>query len=237
MNMYVLKEIGLTDIEIKIYLMLLKEGSSLASDISKKTGIHRRTIYDSIERLIEKGLISYIKTNNRKYFEAVNPSRLSEILKEKEDNINKIIPELEGLRLIAKEKKETLFFRGKQSLKSLFDDQIRVGKEILILGDAINVNEILKYYFPRFDKERVRKKISIRMIFDESAKNNKELKKIPLAKLKFIKKEHISGMSVYVYDNNTAIVSWSENPSAILIKEKAISDGFKGYFEFIWNVK
>ncbi|MBS3155072.1 winged helix-turn-helix transcriptional regulator [Candidatus Woesearchaeota archaeon] len=232
MNTDVLKEI-LTDIEIKIYLVLLKEGNSLASDISKKTGIHRRTIYDAIERLIEKGLVSYIKTNNRKYFEAVDPARLSEILKEKEENVNKIIPELENLRLIAKEKKETLFFRGKQSLKSVFDDQIRMGKEILILGDAVNVNEILKYYFFKFDKERVNKKIPIRMIFDESAKG--KLKKIPLSKIKFIDKKYNSDMSVYIYGNNTAIVSWSDNPSAILIKEKAISDGFRGYFEFIWK--
>lgn len=234
MNIDLLKDIGLTDIEVKIYLVLLKEGSSLASEIAKKTGTHRRTIYDSIERLIEKGLVSYIKTNNRKYFEAVDPSRLSEILKEKEENIKSLIPELENLRLIAKEKKETLFFRGKQALRSVFDDQIKVGKEILIFGDAVNVNEILKYYFPRFDKERVEKKIYVRMIFDESAR--KSLREIPLSKIKFIDKKHSSSMSVYVYGDNTAIVSWSDNPSAILIKEKTISDGFRGYFEYVWNV-
>ncbi|MBU0930129.1 MAG: hypothetical protein KJ623_03580, partial [Nanoarchaeota archaeon] len=177
MDTNLLKEVGLTEIEIKVYLMLLKEGSSLAGEIVRKTGIHRRSIYDSIERLIEKGLVSYIKTNNRKYFEAVDPSRLLEILKEKEDNLKSIIPELEDFKKIPKEKKETLFFRGKQALKSVFDDQLKEGKEILIFGDTINVNEILKYYFFKFDKERVRKKIPIRMIFDESAKNNKELRK------------------------------------------------------------
>lgn len=235
MNIDILKEIGLTEIEIKIYLMLLKEGSSLASDIAKKTGTHRRTIYDAIERLIEKGLVSYIKTNNRRYFEAVDPARLSEILKEKEENLKNLIPELENLRLIAKEKKETLFFRGKQALRSVFDDQIKVGKEILIFGDAVNVNEILKYYFPKFDKERVEKNIRVRIIFDESTRKNKELRKIPLSKIKFIKKGYSSGMSVYVYGDNTAIVSWSDNPTAILIKEKTISDGFRGYFEYVWN--
>lgn len=233
MNIDILKDIGLTDIEVNIYLVLLKEGSSLASEIAKKTGTHRRTIYDAIERLIEKGLVSYIKTNNRKYFEAVDPSRLSEILKEKEENVKSLIPELESLRLIAKEKKETLFFRGKQALRSVFDDQIRVGKEILIFGDAVNVNEILKYYFPRFDKERIEKNIHVRMIFDESARKN--LRKIPLSKIKFIDKGYSSGMSVYVYGDSTAIVSWSDNPSAILIKEKTISDGFRGYFEYVWN--
>ncbi|MBU0962715.1 MAG: hypothetical protein KKD48_02310 [Nanoarchaeota archaeon] len=236
MDTNLLKEVGLTEIEIKVYLMLLKEGSSLAGEIVRKTGLHRRSIYDSIERLIEKGLVSYIKTNNRKYFEAVDPSRLLEILKEKEDNLKSIIPELEDFKKIPKEKKETLFFRGKQALKSVFDDQLKEGKEILIFGDTINVNEILKYYFFKFDKERVRKKISIRMIFDESAKNNKELRKIPLCKMKFIKNGSKSNMSTYIYSNNIAIVVWSENPHAILIKEKSVSDGFKSYFEFIWRI-
>ena len=233
MDIKLLRDIGLTDIEIEIYLDLIKEGSSLAGEIAKKTGLHRRTVYDAVERLIEKGLVSYIKTNNRKYFEAVDPSRLLEILKEKEENVRSIIPELIGLRSIS-EKKETQFFRGKQALKSVFDDQLKE-KEILIFGDAVNVNDILKYYFPRFDKERVKKNIKVRMIFDKSARDNKELRKIPLASLKFIKKGSNNNMSVYIYGSNISIVVWSEDPHAILIKEKPISDGFRSYFEYIWN--
>ncbi len=236
MNIEFLKELGLTEIEVKIYLMLLKRGSSLAGDITRNTGIHRRSVYDAIERLIEKGLVSYIKTNNRKYFEAVNPERFLEILKEKEENLKSILPELNGLRGISKERKETLFFRGKQALKSVFDDQIREGKEILVFGDTVNVNEILKYYFFKFDKERVKRKINIRMIFDENAKENKDLKKIPLCNLKFIKKGNEGNMSSYIYGNNIAIVVWSDEPKAILIKEKDVADGFRSYFEFMWRL-
>ena len=235
MNEKLLKEIGLTDIEIKVYLVLLKEGSSLAGDITRNTGIHRRSVYDAIERLVEKGLVSYIKTNNRKYFEAVNPERLLEILKEKEDNIKTLLPELKLLKETSKEKKETLFFRGKQALRTVFDDQIRIGKEICIFGDAVNVKEILKYYFPKFDKLRVEKKIRVRMVFDESARTNKQLKKIPLSKIKFIKKGSTGSMSSYIYGDNITIVTWSENPTAILIREKAIAEGFRSYFNFIWN--
>jgi len=235
MNEKLLKEIGLTDIEIKVYLILLKEGSSLAGDITRNTGIHRRSVYDAIERLVEKGLVSYIKTNNRKYFEAVDPERLLEILKEKEDNLKTILPELKTLKNISKEKKETLFFRGKQALRTVFDDQISIGKEISIFGDAVNVNEILKYYFPRFDKERIRKKIYVKIIFDNSAKLNKQLKKIPLSKIKFINKGNSGSASTYIYGDNITIVTWSENPTAILIREKAVAEGFRSYFDFIWN--
>ncbi len=236
MNIKFLEEIGLTNTEAKIYLILLKEGASLAGTITRNTGIHRRSVYDAIERLVEKGLVSYIKTNNRKYFEAVDPSRLLEIAEEKKQNVFSLIPELELMKKFSKEKKETVFFRGKPALKSVFDDQIKVGKEILIFGDAINVNEILKYYFPKFDRERARKNIKVKMLFDESARKNKELRKIPLSSVRFIPKGYGSPMSIYIYGANVSIVLWSELPIAILIREKAIADGFRNYFEFMWKI-
>ena len=38
----VLENFGLTKLEIKIYKMLMHEGSNSAGDISQKTAIHRR---------------------------------------------------------------------------------------------------------------------------------------------------------------------------------------------------
>lgn len=236
MNIRFLEEIGLTNTEAKVYLMLLKEGASLAGTITRNTGIHRRSVYDAIERLIEKGLVSYIKTNNRKYFEAVDPSRLLEIAEEKKQNVFSLMPEFELMKKFSKEKKETLFFRGKPALKAVFDDQIKIGKEILIFGDTVNVNEILKYYFPRFDRERIKKKIKTRMIFDESARKNEHIRRIPLSSIRFIPKGYGSPMSMYVYGDNVSIALWFENPLAIMIREKAIADGFRNYFEFMWKI-
>ena len=59
-----LAEFGLTRNEIRVYLTLLKMGSALAGEITEKTGIHRRNIYDSLERLQEKGLVSFVIINN-----------------------------------------------------------------------------------------------------------------------------------------------------------------------------
>ena len=95
MNTEVLEQLGLTEAESKVYLALLELGSSQAGKITSKTGIHRRTVYDSIERLIEKGLVSFISQNNIKFFESVDPQQLLEILKEKQDNLKQILPQLD----------------------------------------------------------------------------------------------------------------------------------------------
>ena len=235
MNTEVLEQLGLTEAESKVYLALLELGSSQAGKITSKTGIHRRTVYDSIERLIEKGLVSFISQNNIKFFESVDPQQLLEILKEKQDNLKQILPQLNLLHKSSKEKQETTFFRGKLGLKSVFNHQIEVGKEILVFGASVDAPNILKAYFPHYDRERVKKKINVKIVFDESVKNNDYIKSIPNADIKFIPKEYSSPAAINVYGDNVAIILWSDEPIAILIKNRDIAKGYKNYFNLLWN--
>ena len=52
------QSLGLAKNEAKIYEVLIREGNSPVGKISEKSGIHRRNVYDSLNRLIEKGLRS-----------------------------------------------------------------------------------------------------------------------------------------------------------------------------------
>ncbi|MBW3022967.1 hypothetical protein KY308_02600 [Candidatus Woesearchaeota archaeon] len=235
MDKKLLQEIGLTPIEIEVYLAIIDLGSCLAGEITRNTAIHRRTVYDAIERLIEKGLISYIKTNNRKYFEAYAPKKLLEIVKEKEEAVKNIIPDLEKRFNFSREKKETLFFRGKQALKTIFDDQISEGKEVLVLASTVEIRKILDYYFPKFNLLRKEKKIKLKMLFSENLREKNLVKRIPLAEIRFLPKEYDTNVSTNIYSDKISIVVWSEPPSATLIKEKAIAESYRNYFEILWE--
>ena len=224
-------EVGLTKNEAKIYLSLIDLGPSLAGVISRKTGIHRRSVYDAIERLIEKGLIGYITNNNRKYFQAVNPRKLLDLIKEKEELINKILPDLEKKYNFIKEKQETLFFRGKQGIKSIFEDQINEAKEILIFGASKGVSEVLKYYLPIYNKRRINKKIKIKIIYDIKSKSKHS--KIPLSEIRYL--PYKSYATTNIYANKVAIILWQENPLAILINDKKIAQSYREYFNLMWK--
>ena len=235
MKQELLQEAGLTGTEAKIYLALLEKGSCKAGEISRRAGIHRRNIYDALERLMHKGLVSYIKTNNRNYYEASNPEKLTAIIDEKQKRLEQIMPELQLKRTLSREKKETVFFRGKQAIKTIFQDQISTAEEIMVFGDAVNVNQIIKYYFPIFDKQRTEKGIRVRMIFDDSARKEEYLKKIPLSQIRFIRKGSTAPTSTNIYSDKISMIIWDENPKAILITEPALAESFKSYFEFIWR--
>src|SRR3990167_6784353 len=104
MDTDILRKIGLTENEIKIYIHLLKSGSSTAYEIGKQTGIYRVHVYDKLEQLMDKGLVTHIYKGAKKYFQATSPSKIKHYLEDKkreletqEQAVEAILPELEAM--------------------------------------------------------------------------------------------------------------------------------------------
>ncbi len=229
MDFDVLVQIGLTKNEGKVYLALLELGPSLAGQVSRKTGLHRRNIYDITERLIQKGVIGYIIKNNRKLFQAASPDRLKEILDEKQQSLDEILPKLNSLYEQTKEKQETNFFKGTEGLKTIFQDQLEA-KEILILGASNSAFEILPFYFKWYDIDRKKKKIKVKIIA-----NSQFTKPIPLSEIRYLPKKYTNPLAINIWQDKVAIILWKNPPLAIVIKNKEIADSYKKYFELIWK--
>ncbi len=77
-----LKEIGLPDAAAKIYIILLHEGNTAASDIARIAEISRPKVYEHMRRLVDTGLCTEILGQVKKYA-AINPAdALSRIQKQ-----------------------------------------------------------------------------------------------------------------------------------------------------------
>lgn len=226
----VLLQFGLTSNESKIYLALIDLGPSLAGRISRKTGVHRRNVYDSIERLIQKGLVGYIQQNNRNLFQASNPNRFLDIIKEKESLILPVVAEL-GLKFNKTlDKEETNFFKGKEGLRSVLEDQLNY-KEVLILGANPKAGDVMQFYFKWYNQTRMKKKIRLKIITHE-----RWFSKLKLADVRFFPEKYSSPLAINIYGDKTAIILWSKSaPIAIVIKSKDISDGYRQYFDLLWK--
>ncbi len=231
-----LKALGLTENEALVYSTLLEIGPRPAGTISRKTKLHRRVIYDTTERLIGKGLIGYMVENGKKIFSAANPARFKEIEEERENKMNEILPEMIELFNSAKEKNggDTLFFKGKEGLKSVFEDQLSEKKEILIIGASEVAYEGLEFYFHWFDKRRVKEKIKTKIIFNKDVEGKNP--KIPLSEVRYLPEKYSSPMAVNIYGDKIAIILWNKvSPFAIVVRQKEIADGYRKHFEMIWK--
>ena len=67
-----LQKAGLTGNESKVYLELVKKGELSANQIAKNLGIDRTLTYTILNHLIEKGQVSYVIRDNKKFFSIEN---------------------------------------------------------------------------------------------------------------------------------------------------------------------
>jgi len=234
MDLSILEKAGLTKNEISIYQTLLKHGSKTATSISKNTGLHRRIVYDSLYRLIQKGIVSYILQNKKRIFQATNPQRFLEIIEEEKQSLNSIMPSMLELFNSKKEtSSETQFFKGIEGLKSIFEDELRAKKEILIIGANEIAYELMELYFYWFDKKRIKEKIKTKIIFNKTFQKYN----IPLSEIKYLPEKYSSNMAINIYGDKIAIILWNkENPIAILIKESELAEAYKKHFEIMWRI-
>ena len=87
MELEILRKIGLSNGEITLYSALLETGRAPVNKIHEKTGIERRNIYDILNKLIERGLITYIMENKRRLFQITHPTRIIGYLEEKKHDL------------------------------------------------------------------------------------------------------------------------------------------------------
>ena len=164
-----LKELGLTDNEIKVYLILLEHGVLNPTKLAEKTGLHRSYIYDTLERLLDKGIINTVLVNNKKNYQPVDPKALREIFELKLRQLDTILPQLSGLFKSTKEETRIELHRGKRVYRTLIKDllaNIKKNEVVYLLGVDENILETvepiyLKQYFNIIKDKNIKEKIII----------------------------------------------------------------------------
>lgn len=233
-----LKNLGLSKDEIKTYIELLKLGSSLASKIAEKTKLNRSFTYQILDNLIKKGFVTYVIKENRRYYKSVEPTKILDLFREREDKLMLIIPKLEGYIGDLEKKTIVEVLEGVEGIKTILKDILRVKQEWLALGSGKST-EILPYYVNHWEKERSKLKINAKIIISasqEGIKRAKELEKFPLTEIRKMPEEYSSPTSTWVYGDRIVLVVWGkENPLAVRIIDKKITENYRNHFSVLWK--
>lgn len=228
-----LQECGLNLNEAKIYCHLLQEGELQAGKISKNIQLNRRTVYDTIERLIEKGLIKFSMSANTRIFLAVDPEQILNKIKKQEKVALDIIPKLKSLKKNKLPENESWNFKGKKGIKSILDKILKC-KEYSAFGSSGKFMEIMEHDYIMFQKRKHKLKIAAKIIVSNSSKN-KEFIKTAYAKFKFLDEEDIGPTTTLIYGDSIAIIIWDLIPMGIVIKSKYVNNSYKKYFNYLWR--
>ena len=238
-----LREIGLSLNEAKVYEALLHSGEASVQEISLKSKVHRRNVYDSLAKLVEKGLASEVFIKGEKNFKAINPRRLLELIKEKEERINKVLPELEAKHQAVEEKEEAYFYRGVEGFKNYLQDILKTKETVYFIGaKAFWLDPRLKHYLSRFERERQKLGIKFMHLFDyEVREQMPEILKLVGKPYKFLPKRYSSPTAVDIFgDYVVTFVGVSpghldQEPIQFVLKSRRLADGYRKFFDFMWD--
>jgi len=243
MNQKLLEDIGLTKGEITIYLTLLKLGETTTGKIIDEAQISSGKIYEILDKLIKKDLVSFIIKEKTKYFSAANPNRILDFLhekekdlKNKESEIQKQIPILLGLQ--KSKKNETHLYKGFKGIQTaIFEalSDIKSKDEINAMGIVSSKYETYNILWQNWHQERIKKKIICKLIFSDKGSEYYEYFK----KMKFTQVKVIQGLTPSAIDimgTRVLIFTYGDEPSCLSINNSEIAKSFKTFFETMWKI-
>ncbi len=237
-----LKLLGLTENEIKVYLVILEAGAGTGTEIRRKTGIANSRVYAALDALLQKGVITYEKRPLGKIYSALEPEIIKQVMQERLKKIEEVIPFLKVIQKKEKRETETAVFEGFHGFKSALYklvEECPVGETIDIIGFSNQAykNEKLASLLRDVNKVSRKKNHKFRMILDN--KNNRffeQRKKESWGKIRFMEKGFKSPAAIDIFQDYVFILLWEETPYAFVIKNRNIADGFRVYFEFLWKM-
>jgi sugar-specific transcriptional regulator TrmB len=229
--------------EITVYLHLLKRGSSYANSISSSTGINRSNVYEALDRLIEKGIVSFVSRNKAKWYKASPSESLNSLLKIKEDEFRSqkenFLESIKEIRKIAppkNEKVDAAIFSGRDGLKMIFEEMLELEKPIAFFAAKMQFSTFFEAYYHQWHMRRAKKNIIQRTIFPEKVRHEKNKQiSIKLRKVRYVDDKFTSPTTTVIYGDVVAIVMWGPEPLAVRIENKEIAKSHLNYFNMVWN--
>lgn len=231
--------LGLKEQEARVYLALLKLGQTKVGEIADKSGIQRTFIYDILDKLQVKGLVSSVEIRGRMRFSAVSVERFKKIQLGKLERFEKLIPELQSLVSVVGDRPKVMFFEGKAGIKQAQEDTLELpnGSEFLSYATGEGLYNKDPEFAMDYINARIKKRISVRAIAPDTSatreftdKDKKQLRQTRLVPEKIFPFAN----EIDIYGNKVMLMSLTGELIAVIIESESTARTMRAIFELAW---
>jgi len=236
MDAGIFEDIGLTSAEGKVYLALLELGSATAGPIMERSGLQSSVVHLTLNRLIDKGFVSYVKEGQRHRYQSANPRHIIAFLNEKKDRFEGILPQLLAKQSGGLSKPEVTVYRGKRGVQELLYELLEAGgTEHHTLGSPKESLMLPESWWVSYHKDRAKKGIAAKLLFNESLRSWGAESRYPKSEVRYTLKEFEPLTETIIRNDTVGIIMWTEKPIGILIREKTLAFGYDQFFKMAWE--
>jgi sugar-specific transcriptional regulator TrmB len=244
-----LQKLGLNKSEAKIYLTLLEIGSSSAGIIAEKAQVSPSKIYWVLEKLMQKGLVSYIIKAKTKFYCAASPQKLRDYLEEekekveeREEFLEEMIPKLVKLAKLAEDKQEAEMFVGFPAMKNAYFtmyDSAKKGDEHLVFLRSSKEEEkpSAVLFFNKLHRSAVEIGLKRKLLARDTLDARDLFKKGAYAKRKGdeVRFIDIAPQGINILNDYVLLMHLADKPICVLIRSSQLSDDYQRLFFDMWK--
>jgi len=239
----ILESLGLSEKEALTYQAILELGSSTIKPVADRSGVKRSSIYNFIDRLVEMGLITQTTQRGRTHYQALPPSRLVDLQRERLSAVERALPQFMSMFNMADHKPRIHYFEGPEQIKNIPREEPLCHKEMLYIWPNAESTEMMggKDFMIKIDHERRAAGVFIRCIrlhdpkenlFETSLHGTEHMRQIRFAPEGTI--PFTMGMGIYDTGKVSLFSSAKEN-FGILIESKELEALMRVLFESWWE--
>lgn len=241
-----LKALEISEKEQLIYTALLNNGILNARELSQLIDLNRSTTYLHLEQLTQKGLVTEITDQKKKYFQAVNPKGLKKVIGNKIDQLKKLETDLPELikKYKSSSKKRTStsskVFKGITGIQDLVEEIANSNLDVYFLGSIKSLQQHLPFDFLEkiYTKPRRRNlKTTDYLISDWAASTIRRFheERGLFSKIRFLPPDVEPKGCFVVFGNKLIVGQLNPGLNAVIIEEPTIASMFKLAFSTLWK--
>lgn len=245
-----LKKLGLSENEAKVYLAALSMGVSSAASISEYTKIKRPTTYLALDNLTRQGIISETIQNKKKLFKAIAPEKLQKLTKKMrrqviavELELEKLMPELKSITKRVLESPHVSMHRGLSGVKNIIEEFMGSETAWSFFGSA---ESILGFIKPQELSEIVVDTNELRadaghpkahLITDKGILKIKQFQTSNFAtrEIKILSRAIKSTSAFVIYGNKLAVFSINDSPFGITVESEEMAEMLNVMYGILWD--
>ncbi len=236
MNTQILEDLGFTNAEIKVYLSLLELGTSTAGAILEKSGLQNSVVHMTLNKLVEKGFVTFVKEGKRNHYQATNPKHIIDYINEKRERFEQILPEMLLKQQTSQKKPEIITFRGTRGIKELLYELLEAGgNEHHTFGSSVKSLMLGEAWWVEYHQKRAQKGIKAKLIFNESLKSWMAEHKYSKTEVRYTKSGFEPLTETIIRNDKIGIIIWSDTPLGTLIHQKEAADSYDKFFNVLWD--
>jgi sugar-specific transcriptional regulator TrmB len=235
------ESVGIPKMQTLIYLDLLKNKESTATEISKRTKMHRANVYDTLTKLKERNLVCLSNKEGKQVFAALTTDLIVNEEKEKLESL-KIAVNYIKTSYVSGQTPKVYTLEGLNSVKSLLFSLLEKSSEIWIYGLAENenvINLLNDRLMQSFHLERIKKAINLKLLFykfpEEEIKSLSGLKFTEAKLLPMARRLKNSQITHIVCGNSVYITLWVHPIHTIVIENEIIAKEYTDLYGILWD--